>query len=72
MKRGLMSLRRINKYYHEITRMSQNLILYEYNFSDEEAHILLNVRDECYAYTYDTIEYTITNSEAYTWFRLRK
>lgn len=72
MKRGLMSLRMINKFYYEIRRMSQNLILYENNFDDEDAHILLNVRDECYTYTWDTIEYTIINSEKYTWFRLRK
>lgn len=69
---GLKSLRTINKFYYEIGRMSQNLILYENKFDDEDAHILLNVRDECYTYTRDTIEYTITNSEKYTWFRLRK
>ena len=72
MKRGLKSLRMINKFYHEIRRMSQNLILYENNFDEEDACILLNVRDECYTYTWDNIEYTITNSEKYTWFRLRK
>ena len=72
MEIGLMSLRMINKYYHEIRRMSQNLILYENKFDDEDECILLNVRDGRYTYTRDTIEYTIINSEKYTWYRLRK
>ena len=72
MKIGLKSLKSINKFYHEIRRMSQNLILYEHNFDDEDVYILLNVRDECYTYTCETIEYTITHSEEFTWFRLRK
>lgn len=70
MKRGVMSLR-INEYYHEIRRKSQNLILYE-RFDNDGINILLNVRYECYTYTWETIEYTITHSEEYTWFRLRK
>lgn len=77
MKIGVNSLRTINKYYHEIRRKSQNLILYERNFDDDaiyfiNARILLNVRDECYTYTRETIEHTITHSEDYKWFRLRK
>lgn len=73
MKKGLKSLRTINKFYHEINRKSSNLILYEHNFDgDEDAFILVNMRDECYTYTWETIDYTITNSEDYTWFRLRK
>ena len=72
MKKGLKSLRTINKFYHEIKRKSSNLILYEHNFDDEDAFILVNVRDECYTYTWQTIDYTIINSEDYTWFRLRK
>lgn len=71
MKRGVMSLRKINKYYHEIRRKSQNLILYE-RFDNDSIYILLNVRDECYTYTWETIDYTIIHSEEYTWFRLRK
>lgn len=70
MKIGLMSLRMINKYYHEIRRMSQNLILYANKFDDEDECILLNVIDGCYTYTSDTIEYTISHSEEYTWYRL--
>lgn len=73
MKTGLKSLRTINKFYHEINRKSSNLILYEHNFDgDEDAFILVNMRDECYTYTWETIDYTITNSEDYIWFRLRK
>lgn len=73
MKKGLKSLRTINEFYHEINRKSSNLILFEHNFDDEEdAFILVNMRDECYTYTWETIDYTITNSEDYTWFRLRK
>ena len=73
MIKGLKSLRTINEFYHEINRKSSNLILYEHNFDgDEDAFILVNMRDECYTYTWETIDYTITNSEDYTWFRLRK
>ena len=72
MKIGLMSLRMINKYYREIRRKSQNLILYANKFDDEDECILLNVRDGLYTYTSDTIEYTIINSEEYTWYRLIK
>ena len=72
MKKGLKSLRTINKFYHEINRKSSNLILYEHNLDDEDARILVNMRDECYTYTWETIDYTITHSEDYTWFRLRK
>lgn len=72
MKRGVMSLKRINKLYHEIRRTSQNLILYKRSFDDDGIHLLLNVRDECYTYTCETIEYTITHSEEFNWFSLRK
>lgn len=73
MKKGLKSLRMINKFYHEINRKSSNLILYEHNFDgDEDAYILVNMRDECYTYTWETIDYTIIHPEKYTWFRLRK
>lgn len=72
MKRGVMSLKRINKLYHEIRRTSQNLILYERSFDDDGIHLLLNVRDECYTYTCETIEYTITHLEEFNWFSLRK
>lgn len=66
-----MSLRTINKFYHEIRRKSQNLILYEC-FDNDGVYILLNVRDECYTYTCETIEYTIAYSEEFIWFRLKK
>lgn len=73
MKKGLKSLRTINKFYHEIDRMSANLILYENNLDgDEDVGILVNMRDECYTYTWETIDYTIQHPEDYTWFRLRK
>lgn len=71
MKRGVMSLKRINKLYHEIRRKSQNLILYERSFDDDGIYLLLNVRDGCYTYTYETIDYTITHSEEFNWFSLR-
>lgn len=73
MKRGNESLKSIKKYYHEIDRKSSNLILYEHNLDgDEDVFILVNMRDECYTYTRETIDYTITNPEYFTWFRLRK
>lgn len=73
MKRGNKSLKSINKFYHEIDRMSENLILYEHNLDgDEDAGILVNIRDECYTYTWETIDYTIQHSEEYTWFRFKK
>lgn len=73
MKRGNKSLKSINKFYHEIDRMSANLILYEHNLDgDEDAGILVNMRDECYTYTWETIDYTIQHPEEYTWFRFKK
>lgn len=73
MKRGLKSLKLINEFYHEINRKSSNLILFEHNFlADEIAPILVNLRDDCYTYTWESIDYTIEHSEDYTWFRLRK
>lgn len=73
MKIGNKSLKSINKYYHEIDRTSSNLILYEHNLDgDEDPCILVNMRDECYTYTWETIDYTITHSEEYTWFRFKK
>ena len=72
MNRGVMSLKRINELYHEIRRKSQNLILYERSFDVDGIHLLLNVRDGCYTYTCETIDYTITHSEQFKWFSLRK
>lgn len=64
MKRGLKSLKSINKFYHEINRKSSNLILFEHNLmGDENAYILVNLRDDCY---------TIEHSEDYKWFKLVK
>lgn len=71
MKRGLKSLKLINKFYHEINRKSSNLILFEHNFmADENAYILVNLRDDCYTYTWESIDYTIEHSEDYKWFKL--
>ena len=73
MEKGLKSLRKINKFYHEIDRKSSNLILYEHDFyGDMCTFILVNMIDECCTYTWETIDYTITHSEDYTWFRLIK
>ena len=72
MKRGIKSLKSINKYYHEIDRRSSNLILYEHNFDDEEAYILVNMRDECYTYTLETIDDIFSYPEDHIWFSLRK
>ena len=73
MKRGLKSLKTINKFYHEINRKSSNLILFEHNLmADENAHILVNLRYECYTYTWESIDYTIEHSEDYKWFKLAK
>ena len=72
MNRGVMSLKRINELYHEIRRKSQNLILYERSCYDDGIHLLLNVRDKCYTYTCETIDYTITHSEQFKWFSLIK
>ena len=73
MKIGIRSLKFINKFYHEIDRMSSNLILYEHNLDgDEDVHILVNMRDKCYTYTWESIDYTIEHSEEYTWFRFIK
>lgn len=71
MKRGLKSLKSINKFYHEINRKSSNLILFEHNLmEDENAYILVNLRDDCYTYTWESIDYTIEHSEDYKWFKL--
>lgn len=73
MKRGLKSLKSINKFYHEINRKSSNLILFEHNLmGDENACILVNLRDDCYTYTWESIDYTIEHSEEYKWFKLAK
>lgn len=73
MKIGIRSLKSINKFYHEIDRKSSNLILYERNLDGDEAfHILVNMRDKCYTYTGESIDYTIEHSEEYIWFRFIK
>lgn len=69
MKRGLKSLKTINKYYHQI-KSCDGFTLYEHNLEgDDCAYIVVNEDDNCYTYTWDDLETVISNRNDYTWFK---
>lgn len=71
MKRGLKSLKLINSF---LSRNQQKKfkfnIVWKWFLADENAYILVNLRDYCYTYTSESIDYTIEHSDDYKWFKL--